>query len=332
MKNKILRSWFKKLVAALVMTFFVVTTAYAGFGISPPYVANEHLSPGFPYEQKIILVRGDPVEDLKAEIMIDVPEADKWISIDKGREFIMPKGETQVPILVKVDVPRGAELKQYKGKIQIKTSSLISSEGGTVGVALGGQIDVNLVVTDEKIFDFKVSAIEVKDLETAHEWLFWTVPGVVEFKMQLENLGNVPASPSKIALNIHDSNGEELLEEFESVDMDMVDPFEIKWITVDVPTSLLPGGYWAKYDIYKEDEVIKNGEVHLSIMPYGTLPDAYHTPYAEFLRMNSGDQIQFILLCLLLLLILNTIVFFTIYKITSRRKKELPTDLPIDQA
>lgn len=327
MKNKILKSWPVKSVLILVTVFLTMTTVYAGFGISPPYVSNQNLPRGSRYEQKIILVRGDPTDDLKAELTIDVPEANEWISIDKGEEFTMPKGENQVPIIVRVDVPKRAEYKEYKGKINIKTSPFTSAGGGTVGIALGGQIDVDLIVTDAKIFDFKIDGVAVNDLETSHKWLFWNIPGVIEFKMQVENLGNVLASPTKIVFDIYDSNNEELLEKSEAVEVGAVDPFAIEWITAKIPTSLLPGGYWGRYEIYKTDELVKNGDVHLSIMPYGTLPSDYRMPFAVYSRMQAGDQIQFIGLCVLLLLILGTITFVIIYKLI-RRRQNPPTNLP----
>ena len=72
----------------LILSISLIMPTLAGFGVSPPYVKNERLDRGSHYEQKIILVRGDPIEDLKAEITIDVPGAQEWISIDKGTEFI----------------------------------------------------------------------------------------------------------------------------------------------------------------------------------------------------------------------------------------------------
>jgi len=185
--------------------------ARAGFGISPPYVRNENLTQGSHFEQKIILVRDKPDEDWQAELIFNVPEANNWFSVDKGTKFILPKGEKQTPIVISVDVPEKAEFKEYKGFIRVKTAPLEAQEPGTVAIALGGQIDVDLSVIKE-IFDFKVRGVRVSDLEEGHKWLFWYFPGIIKFSIQIENIGNVNASPSKVQLAIYDSQEKELEE------------------------------------------------------------------------------------------------------------------------
>ena len=73
-----------------------VGVAYAGFGITPPYVNNQRLTRGSVFQQKIDLVRSDPTDDLSATITMNVPGAQQWISIDRGMEFTMPAGVTDV--------------------------------------------------------------------------------------------------------------------------------------------------------------------------------------------------------------------------------------------
>src|SRR6185312_2731013 len=79
--------------------------AFAGFGITPPYVRSETLRPGSEYTQEIIIVRSDPVEDLNAELTMNLPGIEPWFSFDRGLKFILPKGESQVKISVTVRVP-----------------------------------------------------------------------------------------------------------------------------------------------------------------------------------------------------------------------------------
>ncbi|KXK00204.1 MAG: hypothetical protein UZ19_OD1000119 [Parcubacteria bacterium OLB19] len=42
----------------------------------------------------------------------------------------------------------------------------------------------------------------------------------------------------------------------------------------EIPTRLPAGNYIAKYKIYNDEEVKQEGEVSLSILPYGTLQEA----------------------------------------------------------
>lgn len=260
------------LLIGLFLAFAITNVVWAGFGISSPYVTNENLTQGSHYEKKIELGRGEANEDLRIELTIGVPGANDWISIDKGGSFILKKGERRATMIVSVDVPRDAEFGIYKGYIRIKTIPIgPSPAGGGVSVILGAQIDVDLEVKDIQIFDFKVRSAEVYNLEEGHKlwWLYF--PGRIEFVMEIENLGNIKAAPTKVIFDIYDSKREKLLESTETTKMEKVEPFEIQKIVAELPTKLLPGSYWAKFKIFKEDEIIREGELHLGILPKGTI-------------------------------------------------------------
>lgn len=259
-----------------LLVFFALgaPSVFAGFGITPPYVKNETLTRNSHFEQKIILVRGDPIEDLKAEVLVDVPTARAWITIDKGMQFVLPKGEQQVPIVVSVDVPEGADFGRYKGNIRITTTSLVPPSSGSVTIALGAQVDVNLNVIDKEIYDFKIRRISISDLNEGH-WYWWMYfPGKIRFAMQLENTGNVPVAPSDVVFSIYDASGRELKEKNHKKNkIQKVRPFETKDVVAELPTRLSAGSYRAKYAIYKQGEVMQEGELGLSILPFGTLTD-----------------------------------------------------------
>ncbi|OGD32066.1 hypothetical protein A3C91_04025 [Candidatus Azambacteria bacterium RIFCSPHIGHO2_02_FULL_52_12] len=263
----------KKAVLFLLVFFALPAPAvFAGFGITPPYVKNESLTRNSHYEQKIILVRGDPIEDLKAEILIDVPNAYKWFSVDRGAQFILPKGEQQVPIIVSVNVPDSAEFGRYKGNIRITTTSLAPPSSGSVMIALGAQVDVDLNIIDKKIFDFKIRRISISDLNEGH-WFWWMYfPGKIKFAMQLENTGNISITPSDVVFAIYDVTGNTLLETVHKLNaIQEVKPFETKEVIAELPTRLPVGSYRIKYAIYKEGGVAQEGELGLSVLPYGTL-------------------------------------------------------------
>ena len=269
------------LLAIFGMFILSADFVFAGFGISPPYVKNENLGQGSHYEKKIILVRSDPIEDWKIEIITNVPGADNWISVDKGKEFIMPKGAQQVPIIFSVDVPKNAKFSRYTGSIRVKTAPLTPPEPGTVSILLGGQIDVDLNVTKE-VFDFQVRGVKVVDLEEGHKTWWRFVPGIIKFSIQIENLGNIKAAPSKVTFEIYDEYEKEIVEKIETTKIGKVKPFKTEWVITELKTRLKPGSYWAQYKIFKKDEVANAGKIHLSILPYGTLPKVEN----KFLGLN----------------------------------------------
>jgi hypothetical protein len=267
-----------KRVVCVCLLFFVLTTeiARAGFGITPPYVRNTSLTRNSTYEQQILLVRGNPDQPQKAEITVDAPEIMDWIEIVDGTSVPMPRGEQKVPMTVRIKVPKDAEFKEYTGVIRIKT---VPDDGqvaaGAVSISLGAQVDINLNVIDREIKDFRVRKIGVSDLNEGKKvgWLYF--PGKINFSMFIENTGNVDVAPSKVVFRIFDFSGNVMLEEVQNKGkVKKIAPYATEEIIAEIPTKLPAGNYIARYSIYNDDEVKQEGEVSLSILPYGTLQQA----------------------------------------------------------
>lgn len=271
-----LRRFLHLRITVVFFVFFIVVTSapqyvFAGFGITPPYVRNDRLTRGTVFEQRILLVRSDPTEDLKAEITMNIPGIEEWVTIDRGKEFILPKGETQTPIIVTVRVPKDAEYTRHKGTIRIRTSSNNAPEGGGVSIALGAQIELGIQVVD-KIYDFTVRKIRVVDLEEGRRKWGLFFPAKIRFFMSIENTGNAEFGPTKVQFQIYDSEMEQLLETVEnSNDIEQIAPFESKEVLAELPTRLPAGRYGAKYTIFKNEEIAQANELTLSIGSIGSV-------------------------------------------------------------
>jgi len=263
----------RSFLVGAAMFFVFVQQAFAGFGVTPPYVTNTSLTRNSVYEQTIYLVRSDPTTDLKATISIDVPGVNEWFTINEGKEFLLPQGAQKVPMTVKVTVPNNAEYKQYRGNVRIRTGAADNSvTGGAVSISLGAQLDVDITVIDKKIRDFKVRKIGLSDLNEGHKvgWLYF--PGKINFEMLIENIGNVPVAPSDVVFRIYERTGNVLLEQTHKKGrITNVDPFMTETVFAQIPTKLPAGSYLARFEIKNGDEVKLSGEVNLSILPYGTL-------------------------------------------------------------
>lgn len=258
--------------AVSLLFFSAVSFAHAGFGITPPYVQNDRLTRGTVYEQRINLVRSEAADDLKVEVSMNIPGVEQWFSVDRGREFILPAGAKQMPIVIQVQVPEDAEYKEYKGTIRIRTSSASAPEGGGVSIALGAQVDVDIKVVDQ-IYDFDVRKIRMVDLEEGRtKWgLFF--PGKIRLFMTIENTGNTVFGPTKVVFEIYDNEMETLLETVENTnDIERIDPFAIKEIVAELPTRLSAGRYKAKYTIYKNDDIAQQSILNLSVAALGAVP------------------------------------------------------------
>ncbi len=302
----------------IISAFFFVggfQTVFAGFGITPPYVTNTSLTRNSVYEQIIYLVRSDPTSELKAMISIDVPGVNDWFTITEGTEFLLPTGEQKVPMHVRVTVPDDADFKNYKGNIRIKTGASDDSVAAAgVNISLGAQIDVDLTVIDREIKDFKVRRIGISDLNEGKKvgWLYF--PGKIRFEMLIENTGNVPVAPSDVVFRIYDKAGNVLLEEtHRKGKIEEVDPFMTETVYAELPTRLPRGSYLARFEVKNGDEMKLEGEVNVSILPYGTLDAAGF----GFLGLSLPHKLSVIVPILFGLVL----VIFVIVRIVAVRRK-----------
>lgn len=257
-------------VCALFLFVGAHSIAHAGFGITPPYVKSDRLTQGSTFTQEIILVRGSPDQDLKAEITLNVPGIEDWITIDRGNEFLLPAGERQVPIRVTVRVPDDAPYERHQGSIRIRTMSPDPASG--VSIALGAQIDVDLRIVDE-IRDFEIRRVRISEAEEPRRVWWLEYPGRITFTMGIENTGNAETAPSRVQFDIYDRRGNVVLETtYNTNPLEQVLPFETREVVAHLPTRLPPGAYLVKYSIFRfEDEIKRSGELTLSILPQGTL-------------------------------------------------------------
>ncbi len=295
------------LVALIVFVVLGAPLAHAGFGVTPPYVRNSSLTRNSSYEQQILLVRGDPTVALKATVVVDAPEIADWIEIVQGYEFELPRGEQKVPLTVRVKVPDDAEFKTYTGAIRVKTGA--TNDGvasGAVNISLGAQIDIALDVIDKEIKDFRIRKIGISDLNEGHKFAWLYFPGKIRFDMLLENTGNVDVAPSSVSFRIFDATGNVPLEDTKSKGkIRKIKPYATEDIVAEIPTRLPAGNYIARYQIFNGEEVKQEGEVNLSILPYGSLQLAGF----GFMGLSLPHQISVVLPVLAFIALILFIVF-----------------------
>ncbi len=138
----------KKTILTIISLFFLASSVLA-IGISGPLVRNHELYPGASYEQEVRLKRSIAQDDIKALMVIDAPEIEDWISIYPSKEFILPAGETSIPMIVRIDVPETAEQKKYTGYIRVNSVSLEEEAG--VAISIGSRITLDLEVIETPV-------------------------------------------------------------------------------------------------------------------------------------------------------------------------------------
>jgi hypothetical protein len=311
------KSFLQTTLIAFVLFSMLTGSVLAGFGITPPYVKNKSLTRNSTYQQKIFLVRSDPVNDLLVDVFIDVPGINDWFTIEQGEQFLMPRGEVKVPMTVSVLVPDDAEFTNYRGAIRVRTSNADGSRSGSgaVSIALGAQIDVDLTIIDKEIYDFRIRRVGLSDLNAGRKvgWLYF--PGKIQFEMLLENTGNIDVAPTRVEFDIYDITGTRLLEQTENSNkITTVKPFGTEEVLAEIPTRMSPGSYIARYRIYNLDEVKQEGEVNLSIVPYGTVAAAGY----GFMGLSLAHQASVLVPAIIFLLL----VFFVVKKTSNRGRRK----------
>ena len=82
-----------------------------------------------------------------------------------------------------------------------------------------------------------------------------------------------------------------------------VKPFETKEVFAEIPTKLPRGSYIARYKIYNGDEIKQEGEVSLSVLPYGTVASAGYGFFGLSLTHKATIVVPLLLLFVALLFI-----------------------------
>jgi hypothetical protein len=244
-------------VILLILFLFNANIVFAGFGITPSTVWNDHLLPGSHFEETIYLVQSRPEKDLLAKIEIDAPEIKDWVSIDRGLEFTIPVGSQQFPIKVIIDVPQNAEFKNYGGKIWVKTAPALKEGEGMVTVALGAIISLNLRVSAEEVQGFVFRGIDIKDTEKGRP---------IKITVSIQNVGNIENKPTKIHLDVYDAYLKGVLQSNDITNIESIKPFETKTITVKFPNKLELGSYFGSVLVLKDDKSIGEGKMAFNVL------------------------------------------------------------------
>lgn len=241
------------LILALLFLFTKPFSAVASFGVSPPNIVADRLARNSHYEATIVLSRGQPTEDLDVKAVFDVPEKIRsWFSVDKGEEFVMPKGVQQFPIQVIIDVPKNADYGSYTGYLRVNTVPK-RKPGEQVLIAVGGRIDITLQVGDNIISDFLIKNIEILDIKEGEP---------PKIKIVVQNTGNVSGGPDRADFELKDKYKSVNLG-FDAVEIkEEVPPFKTKTLIVKFPIGIKLGlgEYWAHTKVYRGDAIVKELE------------------------------------------------------------------------
>ena len=191
-------------------------------------------------------------------------EIKDWIKIDKGLEFVMPKGEQQFPIRVSIDVPQDAEYRGYQGGVRLKSESKAEATEG-IGVVLSALIQIDLTVSEEEFLDYEILQIAIPKQEEGKP---------LKVVLKIWNRGNVEAKPTKLTADFWDKYKWEQLESKEITDFSKIEAiasFSEGEIKLELPIKFEPEQYWANIKVYQDEELLKSENIFFEIVEAGSL-------------------------------------------------------------
>lgn len=244
----------KLLFLILILPFIVVKPVFAGFGISPAEIYNDHLKPGAIFEKEIVISRSEANEDLKVIIETDLGEAESWIKFEPSKDFVFPKGENRKTIKAIINVPKNAETKNYQGVLRIKASSMDPSGSG-VSIVQGARMEVTLVTTSLNVNLLNIKGTRIPDTEWQKD---------IKLFANIENSGNTQLAPEKIILEIQNLN-QGIIETQEVIKIEKIDPNTTKEISIDFKNNLSAGEYFGIVKIFSDGREIYSNRLVFKI-------------------------------------------------------------------
>jgi len=242
----------------LILPFITVKPAFAGFGISPAEIYNDHLKPGAVFEKEIVISRSEANEDLKVIIETDLGEAESWIKFEPSKDFVFSKGENRKNIKAIITVPKDAKTKNYQGVLRIKASS-IDATGSGVSIVQGARMEVNLVTTSLNVNILNIKGTRITDTQ---------VQQPIKLFVNIENSGNTQLAPEKIILEIQNLN-KEVLDTQEVTKIEKIDPNTTKEILTEFKNNLSFGEYFGIVKIFSDGQAIYSDRLVFKVISGG---------------------------------------------------------------
>ena len=256
--------WGGVFVFAALFLFLPPQNARAAFGISPPFMNIGTLVRGSRYVQTIFLVQDQPNQDLPILAKLDVPAAIRgWFTISPGERFAIPQGMRQFAATIEVKVPENADLGVYHGTLTFTTAP---NEAGQVTIALGAQVDLNLVVGTDIVRKFSIALVKPQDIEEG-----WN-PRVY---VKANNEGNIAERFDGATLEIYDQFGAARLAYIQKkgAELPEIPSFTTQDFVLEFPTDfhLGMGQYWASIALLHEGTVVGSQRTVFTVLKRGSL-------------------------------------------------------------
>ena len=290
-----------KIILTVLLFFLSSVVVNAGFGVSPAEISNQYLKPGLSFTREFTISRSGSLEEMDIYIEPDLGDIDSWFSYQPGQKFKFSQGVSTMTFKMLVNVPQGADFKDYNGVVRVRA---VPSNQDIKGVSItqGIRLEAGLIVTEQDVKKLNIQSIKVPNIYKGQE---------VGIDITGENQGNVEVSP-KIKASVM-SLQMEVLEEHEVEKFGTIYPNETSKLTAKFKTDLPPGEYFVEVEVLLDEEVLRKEKLVFRISEK-TEEEEEETKASlisrigDFLRRNR-KYIMYISLAILLAIILEILTY-----------------------
>ena len=267
-------------LVVLLTTLTCGATAWAAFGVSPPWVRDSYVKVGTTFSQILSFSTDSPSQDGFLDWRLDGTDATflSWITVDLPSHSPWPAGQTRFPLTVSVSPPAAAAVGSYRAGIF--TTYVVppapDCTSGCVGISLGAHILVDITVTADDHIDYSVRSAQLGSpcMDPADP---------IRVNLSINNLGNTDIARIPVVVDVIDSVSSSVVASAQS---DAIAPGIAAYKTA-VTTSiafaslgLAPNNpnrnYWADIKVYKDSAVTYENRLYF-LVKHCVASDACHT-------------------------------------------------------
>ena len=278
-----------KLLSSLITVFTAVvlfapsSALAAAFGVSPPWIENDHVKPGTNFVYVINLSASDLSSDMMVQTTLEgSPEIAKWFNVQNKDNIRLTTGKSLYPMYINVNIPEDAKTGEYKGKLKL---ALVDTNGRPNGVTnlLGGNIAVDLNVVDYDVNDFWVKEIKVDPIQEGQS---------VNLRMDVKNLGNVAINKVRTKASIIDMDSGAVVATGEAEELSgPIQPQTLASVQMSIPTPGVGAGfYWIDVESFKGNESVYKNRLTLQVAKRNAMNNAVET--GVMVSHDAGNMIN----------------------------------------
>lgn len=218
----------------------------ASFGVSPSRIDNSSLLPGISYTEELVISTDVNDQDTSYYVTL-TGDAEQFIDlgIEEDSQIIIEAGQQSKTLELDISIPSDSDTGDYSGMLVVERVESFKEQYDKEQEAVGDNqssilpaviVSIDLKVQHQSVLDYAITNIATQTT---------AVDDPIPVFYDLQNMGNQPARPSRVVVNVTDfRETKTFFSTEETVDHEYVDPFGYELFFTPIKHALEPGTYW----------------------------------------------------------------------------------------